>query len=531
MTKMNVKMMNSTRRNTWCIVFLLFVVSRLWSTIYYIEDLDSLRFALAMKDYDVTAYQPHFPAYPVFCFLSKLIYILTGHYTLAFSAVGGLSAFSVIYFLLRTANIQPNSRLGILTIVLIFFNPLLWIMSNRYMPDMMGSACIMACFHYLVPAPFTPKIGNYRGGAVNKGFFLTGLLLGIRLSYVPFLLPLLFVNLVGYKTKLPFWERCHRVGCGLLGVVVWFVPLILMTGWTDLVESAQIHSRGHFTEFGGTVMTESNFGLRLSKLFESIWADGFGFYWSERHLSTAVSTFALILIILMGGIRFTQLSTSKTNSRVAGIGSLKEAIIGKDFLYMLTFCCLTYLFWIFFCQNVVHKSRHVLPLLPFLTLMLAYIVNITVAHTVHYGENLVVKGVLVVWLFSFGYVSLQLVSQHKRPTAIAQTLQLLRDLKEDQIRPLQIISVPLIKYYLKAQGFESDYISINGKDNLDLTGQLDPNAEWLTIGSPLPNEALSKGTSKLGHKTRKLKAVHTFYHNPYVNRMWPKLNLYIYGIE
>ena len=123
MTKMNVKMMNNTRRNTWYIVFFLFVASRLWSTIYYIEDLDSLRFALAMKDYDVTAYQPHFPAYPVFCFLSKLIYILTGHYTLAFSAVGGLSAFSVIYFLLRTANIQPNSRLGILTIVLIFFNP------------------------------------------------------------------------------------------------------------------------------------------------------------------------------------------------------------------------------------------------------------------------------------------------------------------------------------------------------------------------------------------------------------------------
>ena len=138
---------------------------------------------------------------------------------------------------------------------------------------------------------------------------------------------------------------------------------------------------------------------------------------------------------------------------------------------------------------------------------------------------------LVVWLFSFGYVSLQLVSQHKRPTAIAQTLQFLRDLKADQVRPLQIISVPLIKYYLKAQGFESDYISINGKDNLDLIGQLDPNAELLTIGSHLPSEDLSKGTSKLGHKTRKLKAVHTFYHNPYVNRMWPKLNLYMYGVE
>ena len=34
--------------------------------------------------------------------------------------------------------------------------------------------------------------------------------------------------------------------------------------------------------------------------------------------------------------------------------------------------CVLYLGWIFLFQNVVHKSRHVLPLLPFLTLILAF---------------------------------------------------------------------------------------------------------------------------------------------------------------
>ena len=50
----------------------------------YIEDLDSLRFALGVVDYDVTKLQPHFPAYPVFCFFAKAIYALTDRYAVAF---------------------------------------------------------------------------------------------------------------------------------------------------------------------------------------------------------------------------------------------------------------------------------------------------------------------------------------------------------------------------------------------------------------------------------------------------------------
>ena len=51
----------------WSLIFISCIGSRLLSTIYYIEDLDSLRFALSMVDYDVAKLQPHFPAIP--CFL------------------------------------------------------------------------------------------------------------------------------------------------------------------------------------------------------------------------------------------------------------------------------------------------------------------------------------------------------------------------------------------------------------------------------------------------------------------------------
>ena len=47
------------------LLFATCVLTRIASTIYYIEDADSLRFALGILDYDVVKYQPHFPGYPV----------------------------------------------------------------------------------------------------------------------------------------------------------------------------------------------------------------------------------------------------------------------------------------------------------------------------------------------------------------------------------------------------------------------------------------------------------------------------------
>ena len=54
------------------LLFATCVVTRIASSIYYIEDADSLRFALGILDYDVVKYQPHFPGYPVYCFLVKI---------------------------------------------------------------------------------------------------------------------------------------------------------------------------------------------------------------------------------------------------------------------------------------------------------------------------------------------------------------------------------------------------------------------------------------------------------------------------
>ena len=458
-----------TERKVWGAVLILCLGSRLMSAVYYIEDLDSLRFALGVVDYDVTKLQPHFPAYPVFCFFAKAMYALTDRYAVAFAVLGGVATFGIIYFALGIAQIKITTPLGVIAVLLLFFNPLLWLMSNRYMPDAMGVACVLACCY------FAAKRESDKAGL---GFFIAGISLGVRLSYAPMLLVPLLLRLKERGPRLQF------VAAGAAGVAVWLIPLIAITGWTELTKAAQTQTQGHFADFGGTVATESDFALRSIGLFESIWADGFGLYWEGRHVVTACTTVALLGILV-------------ANWRAVD----RSVLLSAPFIG-----CILYLGWILFFQNVVHKSRHVLPLVPFLTLILAF----ACAQIATQGPRFF-RLVVIAFFFCYGYVTLHLVVQHKKPTAIAQIHQYLAAKKSDV---LHIASVPLIKYYLASQALRAVYMPIRDQGDLEALDALDDTAELVVIGSPLQD--------------RVPKATKTFYHNPYVNRMWSELTVYEY---
>ena len=481
----------TTEFRVWSIVFISCIGSRLLSTIYYIEDLDSLRFALSMVDYDVAKLQPHFPAYPVFCGIAKLLYAGTRRYALAFSLVGGLSTFFTIFFTLKIAKVSVTTLLGKVAICVIFMNPLLWLMSNRYMPDAMGVACLLASL-YFTTAQADNSTDIPSGFRNTIGFFLAGVLVGIRLSYFPLLVPALVLRL----------KHSGRLKCiiaGTIGVLVWLVPLLSITGWHTLIAAAQTQSQGHFSDFGGTVSTHPELWFRFTKLFESIWADGFGLYWEGRHLITACTAVILIGIV------------------AANWRSLKrwtiEKLSGNDSLLLnpIFIGCVIYLVWIFLGQNVIHKSRHVLPLLPFLGLGIAVACNSIIASW-HQFRYPLAWGIFIIFFFCYSYVTLHTVVQHTKPTAIAQVHEYLRDKQNKQRDKLHIVSVPLIKYYLVSQAIEAVYIPIKSEADLAQLDKLE--TEFVVIGSRLPNQ--------------EPKVEKVFYHNPYVNRMWSEIPLFVY---
>ena len=90
-----------TKEQTYTLLFFACIFSRLATSIYYIEDIDSLRFALSIDEYNLLKLQPHFPGYPVYCFIAKILFFFTNSLGITFSIVGGVSLFVIIYFTLK----------------------------------------------------------------------------------------------------------------------------------------------------------------------------------------------------------------------------------------------------------------------------------------------------------------------------------------------------------------------------------------------------------------------------------------------
>lgn len=143
------------------------------------------------------------------------------------------------------------------------------------MPDAMGVACLLASLYFIMAQAESGR--NTLLCRNTIGFFLAGILLGIRLSYLSLLVPALLM-------RLKHTNRLKFIGAGAIGVLIWLIPLLWITGLNTLITAAQTQSLGHFSDFGGTVSTNPELWMRFTKTLESIFADGFGLYWLGRHL-------------------------------------------------------------------------------------------------------------------------------------------------------------------------------------------------------------------------------------------------------
>ena len=393
------------------------------TTIYYIEDTDSLRFALSITDYDITKLQPHFPGYPVYCFLAKIIYFFTKSFAVTFSILGGVAVFCTIYFILKILKINLESVSGLLLSGIVFFNPLIWLMSNRYMPDLFGLALAISSYYFLSVEK------NHKNIAI--GFLFTGLLAGVRLSYLPILILPFCHNFLTYKNK------ARLIFIFFLGCIVWLAPLALLTGIDNLINAAAKQAQGHFADFGGTIITENNWWKRLLMILRSIWSDGLGGYWIGRSWQTLILSLPMIHILYSG---------------------LKELKVQKkkNIIYLYISFGIVYATWIFFFQNVLHKSRHILPLL------------IPIFVVLHSGllflikkKNILNTILLIIFFTSTINITTKLILQHKKPNAISSV-------KNEIVKngfQYPIASTPLINYYLQQHGLENEFLSIESDED------------------------------------------------------------------
>jgi len=458
------------------IILIFCLVSRILTTIYYIEDPDSLRFALSTLEYDVSKNQPHFPGYPLFCWLAMGIRNILGSFALAFSLIGGLMSFLLVYASIKLYEELKQSSPPLLLTLLLCVNPLLWLMGNRYMPDLSGVAVVMLIFLCYVR-------GIRRGGYYPLlAQFVSGLLIGVRLSYLPIvLLPALHLLIAQPK-------KIRQILAGLSGIAIWMIPFLLHTDFQALLQTAFTHTDGHFNDFGGTVNSVSDFGLRFQKLLLHTYADGLGGYCYGRSLATWGITLGLICGFVGSLIQFIQ------NIRSKSIPLLTLSIIAS---------CVLYTLWVYFYQNIVFKSRHILVLLPFLIWLLYEGLQY-----IQVWMPRVFYRLLIVWFAGcLIYTTLSLTKQHKEPVAIAQ----LHAYLTPRVQPTEyIITSKLIRYFLETQQIHAHYLDIDDSN--------------ISLDSLANKQVWVIGNLKR-YKNYSLTPVKLFFHNPYVNRMWPIIQL------
>tara|TARA_B100000686_G_scaffold258158_1_gene270373 strand:- start:393 stop:1814 length:1422 start_codon:yes stop_codon:yes gene_type:complete len=458
------------------ILFLICVFSRLLTSIYYIEDIDSLRFALSVHEFNLVKLQPHFPGYPIFSFVAKLLYFCTGNMGISFSIIGSVSLFIIIFYSIKICKIEPISYPGIFLILLLFFNPLIWLMSNRYMPDLMGLSISVMTLYYLI---FDAERNKY----LNYGYFLTGILFGTRLSYIPVLIIPIIYNIITKPNKIKLMYSIF------IGMCIWFIPLLYITGFENLLFLASKQTVGHFTDFGGTIFTELNWYKRITIFIQSLWADGLGGYWNDRAWITIVTSLCMLLFLYQ--FRY--------------IGNWSW--LNKYQYNIIALSIITYIIWILLFQNIIYKSRHILPVLLFVIIFIV----IAYKYSRRY-KPILYDSIATVLLLSLFVVTSTLNSQHKRPTAVSQLYAYVEDLDDS----LDIISIPLINYYLKSHGLKKNFFDIDPQNHQGFNQTTNIKKKNIVIGD----------FRKLFQEHYIIISDTVFYHNPYMNRMWSKIDTY-----
>lgn len=433
----------------------------------FLGEWDEVDFALAMRDYDIVAEQPHLPGYPVFIWLCQITRLVThddiGALTISNAILGGLTTVP-LYYLARD---MYSQKVAVLTACLFIVNPLCWLQSERAMSDTTGLFFLLLSFFVLHKAYLFPDAATI---ALPIGAALMGVTLGVRLSYLPFTVFLGYILTWRSRKYSIVRDYSYALGAFVLGTLLWLIPLVNhMAGLKGLSSQAVIFAGGHFTDWGGSVVTSPDLFNRLERMSWCLFCCGLGFWWQGTSCIRIIPT----IILLVGIVVF-----------------LKEA--SREFKFGLIFAMIfPYMLWVFLAQNV-EKPRHVLPVIPFVLMFAsAGILNICC-------NRRLVAALAVLVISTTGISSLQLVTAqgHTPPPA----LQLI-DYVEDNFDKLSTRiycgeSKRLFGYY--APGWDARRVRSLEELKYDLTASLYP-PEVILATSQV------KGASEKGVAVRKFK--------------------------
>jgi hypothetical protein len=451
---------------TYFVFFLICVISRLVTSVHYIEDPQSLKVFSDIVNTDLLQASAE-SGRLLFCILIKSLALITDNFAVSFSILGGIATFVIIYFILRLLRVPLASLEGGLTAGLIFFNPLVWISGNRYTPEIEGVAITVASFYFLVATHENKFL-------IITGWIMAGISIGFTFLFVPFILPALLYSLL-YKN--------HRIVSVLgftAGLTLGVLPLILIKGGFPAFSA--VSSGGVLLPFTGV----RELLMRVVTLVNYIWSGGLGGYWVDRSLLTIVMSAALIPLLFFGTMIL--LSFEYPRRKLA-------TVVASFLLYFI---------WMLFYSGSDHIS--VLIIIVFLMIPVAY----GIIYFLVNFNFVAVKICLLLFLLLNISQGVYMAREHRKPNAMEELRMHLDNLEA----PLSIIASEDIYCFLAAQKVRfKQYIPHSYSRK---------NGEKIIIAQQLQLH------DHVDMDIVKPEKVIRFEHNPYVNHQWCHLEVHEY---
>jgi len=223
-----------------------------------LEDIDSVNFALGLRDFNVAEHRPHPPGYPVYIALGKVAKAVAAMTmgglessidarTLSvLSLLAGMASIALLYAGFRCLAPVPGSRFldipALSATAITVSCPLFWYLAVRPMSDLPGlafalaaQACLLLAWSRQAPAAdgdrrLTPAMATASGRMIVAGAFLAAISIGMRSQCAWLTVPLLMLVLA---------DRIGRGVAGALlgsamsftiGGLLWGIPLLVASG-------------------------------------------------------------------------------------------------------------------------------------------------------------------------------------------------------------------------------------------------------------------------------------------------------------
>lgn len=248
-----------------------------------LEDIDSINFALAVERFDVAAHQPHPPGYPVFVAAAKVSTAAVraarptwdrDRVATAGVAMLGIIAATAAWFVLprwwELIGLAP--WLAWLATLATLTSPLMWLTENRPLSDAPGLVVAIAVQAALLAG--RRRLAERQRAHWLAAVFMAGLAVGLRSQTMWLTLPFVAWGLAGLVRQRRVNDVLLTCLAGLSGALVWFIPLVVLTGGLSPYLAA-LTSQGA-EDFSGVAMLARSFSRRqlsvaLSQTFVAPW--------------------------------------------------------------------------------------------------------------------------------------------------------------------------------------------------------------------------------------------------------------------